>query len=74
MLHYDCSCSKNALHDLKLFRQSERDIESILNTFHRSSYDIGMQFDKEKCSVNIMKRGRTVTCDRIQLQDGEKMK
>ena len=59
--------------DLKLFGESERDIESLANTVHRFSYDIGMKLDKEKCGVIIL-RARTVTCDRIKLPDGKKMK
>ena len=60
--------------DLKLFGQSERDIESLVNTVHRFSCDIGMRFGIEKCGVIIMKRGKMVTCDGIELPDGEKMK
>ena len=33
-----------------------------------------MQFGIEKCGVIIMKRGKMVTCDGIELPDGEKMK
>ena len=58
---------------LKLFGQSERDIESLVNTVHRFSCDIGMQFGIEKCGVIIMKRGKMVTCDGIELPNGEKM-
>ena len=60
--------------DLKLFGQSERDIESLVNTVHGFSCDIGMQFGIEKCGVIIMKRGKMVICDGIELPDGEKMK
>ena len=59
--------------DLKLFGQSERDIESLVNTVHRFSCDIGMRFGIEKCGVIIMKRGKMVTCDGIELPDGEKI-
>ena len=60
--------------DLKLFGQSERGIESLVNTVHRFSWNIGMQFGIEKCGIIIMKRGRMVTCDGIKLSDAEKMK
>ena len=56
--------------DLKLFGQSERDIKSLVNTVHRFSCDIGMRFGIEKCGVIIMKRGKMVTCDGIELPDG----
>ena len=51
-----------------------RDIESLVNTVHGFSCDIGMQFGIEKCGVIIMKRGKIVICDGIELPDGEKMK
>ena len=60
--------------DLKLLGQSERDVESLVNTVHRFNCDIGMRFGIEKCGVIIMKRGKMVTCDGIELPDGEKMK
>ena len=51
-----------------------KDIESLVNTVHRFSCDIGMRFGVEKCGVIIMKRGKIVNCDGIELPDGEKMK
>ena len=62
--------------DLKLFGQSERDIyiESLVNTVHTLSCDIGMQFGIDKCGVIIMKRGKIPTCDGIRLPDGQRMK
>ena len=60
--------------DLKLFGQSERDIESFVNTVHGFSCDIGMQCGIEKCGVIIMKHGKMFICDGIELPDGEKMK
>ena len=56
--------------DLKLFGQSERDMESLVNTVHRFSCGIGTRFGIEKCGVIIMKRGRMVTSDGIELPDG----
>ena len=60
--------------DLKLFGQSERDIESLVNTVHGFSCDIGMQFGIEKCGLIIIKRGKMVICDGIEPPDEEKMK
>ena len=59
---------------LKLFGQSERAIESLVNTVHGFSCEIGMQFGIEKYGVIIMKRGKMVICDEIELPHGEKMK
>ena len=47
--------------DLKLFGQSERDIESLVNTVHTLSCYIGMQFGIDKCGVIIMKQGKIST-------------
>ena len=60
--------------DLKLFGQGERDIESLVNTVHTFNCDIGMQSGIEKCGIIIMTRGKIVTCDGINLPDGEKMR
>ena len=51
-----------------------KDIESLVNTVHRFSCDIGMRFGVEKRGVIIMKLGKMVTCDGIEQPDGEKMK
>ncbi|XP_065068178.1 uncharacterized protein LOC135693575 [Rhopilema esculentum] len=69
----------NVLKRLKSFigfdkKKSGRDIESLVNTVRRFSHDIGMQFGIEKCGVIIMKHGKMVTCDGIELPDGEKIK
>ena len=53
--------------DLKLFGKSERQIESLVNTVHAVSDDIGMEFGIKECGVLIMKRGKVMTCEGIEL-------
>ena len=44
--------------DLKLFGKSNNQIDSLVNTFHMFSEDIGMEFGIKKCEVLILKRGK----------------
>ena len=60
--------------DLKLFGKSERQIESLVNTVHAVSDDIGMEFGIKKCSVLIMKIGKVMTCEDTELPNGMTMK
>ena len=60
--------------DLKLFGKSERQIESLVNTVHAVSDDIGMEFGIKKFGVLIMKRGKVMTCEGMELpNDGMTM-
>ena len=56
--------------ELKLFAKSKNQIDSLLQTVHIFSEDIGMQFAIKKCEVLIMERGRVIRTDGIRLQDG----
>ena len=41
--------------DLKLYASNEKSLESLLQTVHVFSNDIGMEFGVEKCAVLTMK-------------------
>ena len=60
--------------DLKLFVKSKNQIESLVQTVHIFSDDIGMQFRKKKCGVLIMERGKVIKTDSIRLPNGRRMK
>ncbi len=60
--------------DLKLFSKNEEQIESLIQTTHIFSTDIGMGFGIEKCGVLILKRGKIVRCDGIELPNDELIK
>ena len=60
--------------DLKLFGKSERQIESLVNTVRAFSDDIGMEFGIKRCGVLIMKRGKVMTCEDIELPNGMTVK
>ena len=56
--------------DLKLFAKSKNQIDSLVQTVHIFSEDIGMQFGIKKCGVLIMERGKVIRTDGIRLPDG----
>ena len=62
------------MNDLKLFSKNEEQIESLIQTTHIFSTDIGMEFGIKKCGVLILKRGKIVRCDGIELPNVELIK
>ena len=60
--------------DLKLFGKNEDQIDSLVNTVHEYSKDIGMEFGLNKCGLLIMKRGKVISSDGIELADGGVMR
>ena len=59
--------------DLKLFAKSNNQIDSLAQTVHIFSEDIGMQFGMKKCGVLITERGKVIRTDGIRLPDGQHM-
>ena len=60
--------------DLKLFGKNEEQIDSWVSTVHIFSKDIGIEFGIKKCGMLVMKRGKIVKCNGIQLPDSEAIK
>ena len=60
--------------DLKLFGKSSKEIDSLIRTVFVFSQDIQIEFGVKKCGVVIIKRGKVVTSDGIQLPNGESIK
>ena len=60
--------------DLKLYGKTERELNSLVNTVHIFSEDIGMKFGMDKCNIMIMDRGKMKESCGITLPDGENMK
>ena len=60
--------------DLKLFGKNEEQIDSWVRTVHIFSKGIGMEFGIKKCAVLVMKKGKIVKCNGIQLPDSEGIK
>ena len=53
--------------DLKLFSNSEEQMDTLVRPAHVSSTDIGMEFGMKNCGILIMKRGEIVRCEGIKL-------
>ena len=60
--------------DLKLYGRNEKQIDTLINTVRIFSIDIGMQFGIDKCTVLVMKRGKLVLCDGIEMPDGNSIR
>ena len=60
--------------DLKLFAKSKKQIDSLVQTVHIFSENIGMQLEIKTCGVLIMDRGKDIKSDDIRLPDGQDMK
>ena len=60
--------------DLKLFAKNQDQIDSLVQTVHLFSEDIGMQFGLNKCGVLVWKRGKVVKQNGIALPNGQTMK
>ena len=63
-----------SMDDLKLFAKNEQQIDSLVNSVRVFSDDIRMEFGLSKCAVLIMKRGKVVRREGIDMPDGNIMK
>ena len=53
--------------DLKLYGKNKKQVDTLVNTVHIFSKDIGMEFGISKCAVLIMKWEKTCICRVIVL-------
>ena len=60
--------------DLKLFGKSYEQSDSLVQTVHTSSIDVGMEFGIKKCGVLVLKRGKIAKMEGVVLPDGQVMK
>ena len=56
--------------DLKLYGRNEKEINSLVHTVRVFSSDIVMDFEIEKCTMMVMKRGKLDKSEGIRLLDG----
>ena len=56
--------------DLKRFGKSYEQIDSLVQTVHTFSIDIGMEFGIKKCGVLVLKRGMIANMEGVLLPDG----
>ena len=60
--------------DLKLYSQSEKGLDSLVQTVRVFSEDIGMEFGIEKCAMLVMEEGKIVKSVGIDLPDRKVIK
>ena len=60
--------------DLKLYSKSQKALDSIFQTVTIFSEDIGFQFGINKCPLLVMKKGKIVKSDSIQLPNDKVIK
>ena len=60
--------------DLKLYSKSEKALDSLIQTVRIFSTDIGMHFGIDKCAMLVMKKGKIVKLDGIQLPNDKVIK
>ena len=60
--------------DVKLYGKSYDQIETLVETVHTVSKDIGMEFGIKKCGMLLLKRGKVVSSEGVSLPDGQIMK
>ena len=56
---------------IKQFAKNEKDMETLIHSVRIYSYDIGMEFGKEKCAMLVMKSGKRHLTDGIELPNQE---
>ena len=60
--------------DLKLYSRNEKELDSLVQTIHIFSEDIGMESRIEKCAVLVIEKGKVVKSVGIELPDGKVIK
>ena len=60
--------------DLKLYASSQKELDSLVRVVESYSRDIGMEFGMDKCAVLLMKDGKQVESEGVELPSGEVMK
>ena len=62
------------MNDLKLHSHNEKELDSLGQTIHIFSKDIGMEFGIEKCAMLEVEKGKIVKSVGIELLDGKVIK
>ena len=53
--------------DIKLFAKNKKELETLKQTVRIYCQNIGMEFGIEKCAMLVMKRGKQLITERIEL-------
>jgi len=57
--------------DLKIYGKSEREINALVSTVEL--FSAGIEFGTKKCGTLVLKRGKVVRSDGLELPKGEKI-
>ena len=60
--------------DLELYSQSEKGLDSLVQTVRAFCEDVGMTFGKGKCAMLVMEKGKIVKLVGVELPDGKVIK
>ena len=60
--------------DLKLYSHNEKRLDSLVQTIHAFSQDIGMGFSIDKCAMLVTEKGNIMKSVGIELPDGKVIK
>ena len=60
--------------DLKIFAKSKREVNGLFSTVQILRNDIGMEFGIKKCGVLVLKRGKILSSEGVELPDVERNK
>ena len=60
--------------DLKLFGKTEKQHDTLMNTVYIFSEDIRMEFGISKCRVLVMKEGKLIHSEGLEIQSGDRIK
>ena len=60
--------------NIKLFAKNEKRLETLISTVRIYRQDIGMEFDKEKCVMLVMKSGKQPITNRMEQSNQDKIR
>ena len=60
--------------DIKLFVKNEKELETLIHAVRIYSQDIGMEYGIEKCAVLVMKSGKRLLTDGMELPSQDKIR
>ena len=59
---------------MKLYSRNGKELDSLIQTIHIFSKDIGMEFSIEKCAMLVREKGKIVKSFGMELPDGNVIK
>ena len=57
--------------DLKIYGKNENQLDSIVQSVRVVSEDLRMEFGISKCATLVMKRGKLINCEGINMRDNK---